>query len=43
MPHPRKIAAIAVVLAILSATAAWLFRVPETQGVLIAPVKSIHR
>lgn len=43
MPHTQKIIAVAIVLAILAATAAWLFRVPETRAVLIAPVKSIHR
>jgi hypothetical protein len=42
MQHTRKIVAAATVLAILAATTAWLFRVPETRAVLIAPVNLIH-
>jgi hypothetical protein len=43
MPHTKKIIAGSVVLVILGSTAAWLFRVPQTQGVLLAPVNSTHR
>ncbi|MGZ5098270.1 MAG: hypothetical protein ACXWG9_10750 [Usitatibacter sp.] len=43
MPHTKKIVATAIGFAMVPAPAVWLFRVPETQAVLIAPVHAFHR
>lgn len=42
MERMKQVAAVAVVIAILTGTAAWLLRSPQTNAVLIPPA-SLHR